>query len=752
MIESVHVANEASYGPNPQVLSRLRAVNYIYGANATGKTTISRVVANPERYADSKLVWQGGSPLEVLVYNRDFVAETFGGSKEIKGIFTLGKAEKALIDQISAKKEEVDGLREAITGLRGNLEGSDGLGGKRAERTQQDREFEEQCWQSKVRHEGKLEQAMKGAMRSKKSFRERVLQEHATNKTTLRDLSALENDALTVFGTTPTAEVLVEKPSFQVLTESEANSILAKKIIGKEGIDIAEMIKRLGNSDWVKQGIPYFEPNEDHCPFCQQEAPASLKRSLEEYFDETFNLDSTRTKELLDGYRNSGVAITTKLNVIEQSKPRSLDLEKLQAQTKALDALVAGNVQSLERKFKEPSQTVVLSSVASTVTAINDLLDASNNAITAHNSMVANLGPEQKRLKAEVWRYILDKEIATDLASYSTKTGDTDKAISAIDTQITGKTKDLQEKEAELRALEKETTSIKPTINTINGLLRSFGFGGFKLAEAEVANHYKIVRDNGGDAKETLSEGERSFITFLYFYHLLHGSPSESGTVTDRVVVFDDPVSSLDSDVLFIVSNLIRRLISSVSEGKGHIKQVMMLTHNVYFHKEVSHDTKRDPMGTRHFETFWVVRKMDGVSSVIPYSENPIKTSYQLLWAEVKTPNRLTVRNTLRRILENYFQVLGGYDLPGLVDRFEGEEQVYCGSLVRWLHDGSHLIDDDVYRVITDEEMHKYLEVFRSIFKKMDHEAHYRMMLGEYSSVKSVTAPLAAAAGNSSAI
>ncbi|MFH0083694.1 AAA family ATPase, partial [Pseudomonas aeruginosa] len=71
----------------------------------------------------------------------------------------------------------------------------------------------------------------------------------------------------------------------------------------------------------------------------------------------------------------------------------------------------------------------------------------------------------------------------------------------------------------------------------------------------------------GMDAKETLSEGERTFVTFLYFYHLLKGSDSESGVTTDRIVVFDDPVSSLDSDILFIVSSLIKALFDEVRQG-----------------------------------------------------------------------------------------------------------------------------------------------------------------------------------------
>jgi hypothetical protein len=134
-----------------------------------------------------------------------------------------------------------------------------------------------------------------------------------------------------------------------------------------------------------------------------------------------------------------------------------------------------------------------------------------------------------------------------------------DKASAALTAQITTATKDSAKKISEIRELEKQTTSIQPTIDGINSLLSSFGFQGFKLAKAASGTSYKLVRSDGSDAKATLSEGEKTFVTFLYFYHLLKGSDSDSSMTTDRIVVFDDPVSSLDSDILFIVGSLIDR-------------------------------------------------------------------------------------------------------------------------------------------------------------------------------------------------
>ena len=59
----------------------------------------------------------------------------------------------------------------------------------------------------------------------------------------------------------------------------------------------------------------------------------------------------------------------------------------------------------------------------------------------------------------------------------------------------------------------KQTTSIQPTIDGINGLLRQFGFSSFST-KSTIGNSYKLQRPNGTDAKTTLSEGERDFCMF----------------------------------------------------------------------------------------------------------------------------------------------------------------------------------------------------------------------------------------------
>ena len=67
------------------------------------------------------------------------------------------------------------------------------------------------------------------------------------------------------------------------------------------------------------------------------------------------------------------------------------------------------------------------------------------------------------------------------MEKFSSKKIGFDKAISSLTVQIASKNKEITGKKSEISALEKDTTSIQPTIDSINKLLLSFGFHSFSL-------------------------------------------------------------------------------------------------------------------------------------------------------------------------------------------------------------------------------------------------------------------------------
>jgi len=89
VIEDIQIRNEACFDSDGQALEGLKPVNFVYGSNGTGKTTISRVIADCDCYSECTLNWKNQNPLEVYAYNRDFVSKNFNPDSRLKGIFLM---------------------------------------------------------------------------------------------------------------------------------------------------------------------------------------------------------------------------------------------------------------------------------------------------------------------------------------------------------------------------------------------------------------------------------------------------------------------------------------------------------------------------------------------------------------------------------------------------------------------------------------------------------------------------------------
>lgn len=723
--------NTVPFDGTLQSLDELKTFNYIFGANGAGKTTISKIIAGPDTYPSCRILWESGITLETKVYNRDFVDRNFNPQGKLKGVFTLGETEDATLKRIESIKTDIDRLADEIKNLKFTLQGADGNSGKSAELKQLTVSFKDKFWVQKQKHEKKLRGGLTGYLADSVKFMNKVLSESESNHADLLPLAKLEDKAATVFSNSLAAASYITAIEINDILAHENNPILQKRIIGKEDVDIASIIKKLGNSDWVRQGLSYYEANDGVCPFCQQKTNKDFENSLNEYFDDSFSQDSTAVIKLISNYATDAQRLQQQLQSLIDMKSEFLDTETLKSEKQILDSIITINSQRLIQKQKEPSQVISLESLESVLMDTNELIKKANASIDELNAIVKNLKYEKASLTSQIWRFILE-ELSSDIAEYTRLKKALDSAINHLSVLIKNKGEEKLKKENELRELERQTTSIQPTLEGINTLLSSFGFTSFKLAVGDDQKTYRLIRDNGSEAQQTLSEGERNFITFLYFYFLLKGSQNETGLANDKIVVFDDPISSLDNDVLFIVSTLIRELIDDVRERQGTIKQVFILTHNIYFHKEVTYNPKRKN-GSLGEETFWLVKKDRNNSIVEKQTTNPIKTSYELLWDEVRktTRNNATIQNTLRRILENYFKLVGKIKLNQLYKEFEGDDKIKCRALCSWVNDGSHSVfDEDFYTPLDEAMIAKYLEVFRQIFEKSQHIAHYNLMMG----------------------
>ena len=197
----------------------------------------------------------------------------------------------------------------------------------------------------------------------------------------------MEKNANTLFGSEPTEEPAITPIDGGALISHETNAVLGKRVIGRDDVDISAMIKKLNNSDWVREGRTFYDSNGRVCPFCQQRTSEEFARSLNEYFDETFVSDSTAIDKLRNDYKTDADRLQQQLSTIIATPSQYLDVEKLKAEKALLDARIAGNEQRLAQKKKEPSQIIDLESVANTMASITSLISQANQAIARHNQM-----------------------------------------------------------------------------------------------------------------------------------------------------------------------------------------------------------------------------------------------------------------------------------------------------------------------------------------------------------------------------
>lgn len=291
MLSEIEIIPPVATYHSPAVINDLRLINFIFGANGTGKTTISRVIERAEGHEHCELVWQGGAQLSVMAYNRDFIDRNFNQENPLQGVFTLGGNQVEAERQIQLLQPKIDKIQGEINSLNVQLNGEDGESGKHKEIADLEPELRDKCWKQKQLHDSYFQEAFSRVRNSAERFKERVVTEKDNDTAELLGLDDLKAKASTVFSSS-----LEKAPALTALTangliESEANTLLQKSIVGNQDVDIAALIERLGNSDWVKQGLEYHKQDPDTCPFCQQSTDDHFAHSLEAFFSETYDND-----------------------------------------------------------------------------------------------------------------------------------------------------------------------------------------------------------------------------------------------------------------------------------------------------------------------------------------------------------------------------------------------------------------------------------------------------------------------------
>ena len=507
-------------------------INFFFGKNGAGKTTVASAFEDP-----SCLEWQSGiNPTDytILVYNQEFINRNLANYGDLKGVFTLSKENAETRKQIDDKTEE---RKTVIADGRQAAEDRDKKNGELKPLRDS---FETTCWEDTEDIRRSFDQTQTGK-KKKLQFTDEVLSgKHKPIEHKKEDIQKLYDIAYD-----PKAR---KYPSFNTSAELEGvydltgEHFLAEEVTSRSETQFAQFMKALNATEWVKQGHADYVAGHDEgkCPFCQRKLPDTFEKDIAEAFDEGYQkaLDALETFEIEYARKMAALLELLKNNLTDVfPKAKTDEYEKLVAQ---LETVITENEQLIAKKRTSPGEPVALKDTDAILSDIDTAIAGINKLIQENNDIVATKPDKQLECFNMVWEeiaFILKEKVA----AYIKSKGDIEAEVKRLDGQVKalqGKYKTLT---SEINTLNASVINTAATVDSINAHLKDSGFEGFRLREKEgVKGTYEVIREDGKVA-ENLSEGERNFIAFLYFYHLVRGSQTETDSGKDKIVVIDDP-------------------------------------------------------------------------------------------------------------------------------------------------------------------------------------------------------------------
>jgi wobble nucleotide-excising tRNase len=716
VITELNINGVASY-KSKSILSPTRKTSLIYGLNGAGKSTISEFLYNQSEPRFAKCSVKLSQPCDFLVYNQSFLNDYFYEEDNLKGIFTLSKENKVALQQIEAETKELEKHRAA------QQENSAASSANSAKLDQEKSKASTKIWEIKTKYAGGdrvLEFCLDGLKKTDLLFQHVLglsLPEAAPDYTAddlKTEASSIEGEGAVTYNKVPNISA--------GWLSIEGNPLWSKIIVGSQEGSVAEFIAKAGNFDWVSEGLQFVSNDKDQqeCPFCQQETiTKSFIDSIISVFDEAYKDDVNSLESMKSTYET----LTSSLNLQDISNSALASKELTEAWNIAFEVLKASvreNVLLIGNKIKSPSAAVSLTDTNATVDVLNGLLKDLNTLIESHNDKLTNKKKTRDDIKARFWalmRWNYDQTIS----AYSQSATGIKNEASQISQDASKIDKSIEASNLKISNLRKQTVNIEESIENINRGLVEIGIDGFSVI-SHGEDFYRVSRaSDQGNAFHSLSEGEKTVISFLYFIELCKGQKTANAVPQKKVVVIDDPISSLSHLYVFNIGQLIKRYFIN---DKSYA-QVFVLTHSLYFFYELTHTNKEKRAETQHL--FRVIKNANG-SSVISMGYEEIQNDYQSYWSFIKdqaSPPAL-VANCMRNIVEYFFNFVQKKDFNNVFQKPALSSDKFV-TFYRYMNRESHSLGQNIFD-IKEFDHQVFKDGLRLIFEESGYGEHYQAM------------------------
>lgn len=733
MITKVKLNGVASY-KKPAYLETDKKVNLVYGLNGTGKSTFSDFLYKQKTDPNFKECTIEGLNLdeEILVYNQSFIQDNFYQPESLKGIFTLSKENKEAETKILNAQKEIDRL---VAEKNKKL---DDINKESEAQTVNHEKAKKKVWEIKLNYTGGdrvLEFCLEGYRNDGNRLLSYIEGLKKPDSKPTKTTDNIKEEVQALSGENAQKYNTLEPIAFNV-AEIETKEIFKKQIVGNENSSVSGLINKLKNSDWVKDGLKYLPSQivteNETCPFCQEQTISSqLLQSIKEYFDESYEEDLTALKEFRKQYAETIKLIPDKSTF--ESNPKFDNYKKdFEIKYNAITKVVAENLKLIDDKIKTPSVQIALKSSAIALSEINEIIENINKQINEHNKKIDQKDTALNNLKTEFWN-IMRWEYEQTISSYINDKFQLQKNVAGFEQAIGKLESDIQKQREIIIEQQKQTVNIEEAIANINNGLLDLGIHDFSIKQ-HANKLYKIVREqNDNRVFLSLSEGEKMIISFLYFLELCRGKKDATEVARKKIIVIDDPISSLSHVFVFNIGRLIKNEFFGKKETKNGIttrnykyEQVFILTHSLYFFYELTDiDHERRKLTQKLFR----LRKNSHGSEFIEMKYEEIQNDYQAYWAIIKDEQQppALIANCMRNVIEYFFNFVEKKNLSDL-DQIKEIQNNRFQAFCRYINRESHSLGQNIFD-IKEFDYSEFRDAFACLFKVTGYEDHYNKMI-----------------------
>lgn len=716
-----------------------KKINLIYGLNGSGKSTFSEYLRKIG-YADEKFAncsietdnVENKSELsldeKILVYNQKWVKEAFYENPTLKGIFSLSKGNADAKKKIDLANQEKEKLEKLKTENEENKE--------KSQKSFESKKLKivDSIWKIKTDYTGGervTDQFFKGLKSNRETLFNHVLGISKSTTPLLKTIEDIKEELQVLLDKNTTKIENLSNVQIKNLAEDEI-ILLKKEITGSKNSTFSTLLDNLQNSDWVNSGLKYVENQTEpaHCPFCQQKIDKQhLLDELKSCFDKSYEQDKLKLQHIYDNYKRQIDSISIDASFEQNSLLKEFS-SKYESAFEKLKSSLNRNLDIIKEKISTPSKPITLNPVITELTSLNEVIKSANDKINDFNAKIDQKDLTIKALEKLFWENIrlqydvIITNYLSDKSLFDKEQKNFDSEISIIEEGIK-KQDDIITEQSEL-----VSTNIDEAVISINNRLIELGIDSFKIEKYdEDKAEYKLVRSEESEDNifESLSEGEKIIISFLYFIEECKGKDDSKTADKKKIVVIDDPISSLSHIYVFNVAELVKS--EFIKDNLDKWEQIFILTHSLYFFRELVGQKKFSSKDLKKTTNLYRILKSQNGSKIISMEANEIQNDYQMYWSIVNNKDNqpALIANCMRNIIEYFFGFIENNELSNVFQKKEFKDKVQYQAFYRYINRESHSDNVNIYDM-KEFDYDSFREAFRKVFTLAGYEEHYNKM------------------------